>query len=333
MKISRGQWTAVIILLVALIFPIFVLSDRDSSQQEEYYLKNFRNNPNRKKGGFVFLRNDRGSMKKNRDGADRVDVVPENPFGEREDYSIPKLFLFVPLVGAWMAALVLVREVSPRVITIVSTSCRCISEFTRRMSERTASLQEKNRKHVSSQLKRKRSSSKRKERTQDLAASDQSISPSLVEIATMGSDNDFDNSGEFNSSGGTSLFSSFRRAKTVVASNSKHKQRNHTILREPSPLRGSPSKHKHATKLRRPIDDSERRHEAHGDLNSRHHRSHEMEYNKHDRRRHEHGNETCHESSGRSGHTAVKYTCHGHREDHLSPLEKKLSNGSQRRHR
>jgi hypothetical protein len=29
----------------------------------------------------------------------------------------------------------------------------------------------------------------------------------------------------------------------------------------------------------------------------------------------------------------VKYTCHGHREDHLSPLEKKLSNGSQRRHR
>jgi hypothetical protein len=135
MKISRGQWTAVIILLVALIFPTFVLSDRDSSQQEEYYLKNFRNNPNRKKGGFVFLRNDRGSMKKNRDGADRVDVVPENPFGEREDYSIPKLFLFVPLVGAWMAALVLVREVSPRVITIVSTSCRCISEFTRRMSE------------------------------------------------------------------------------------------------------------------------------------------------------------------------------------------------------
>lgn len=164
-----------------------------------------------------------------------------------------------------------------------------------------------------------------------LAASDQSISPSLVEIANMESDNEFDNSGEFNSSGGTSLFSSFRRAKTVVASNSKHKQRNN-LLREPSPARGSPSKHKHATRQRRTIDDSERRYEARGDPNSRHHRSHEMEYNKHDGRRHEHGSETCHESSGRSGHDAVKYKS-SHREAHLSPLEKKLSNGSQRRHR
>jgi hypothetical protein len=329
---------ATIILPVAVIaltfFPTCVLSDRDSSQQEEYYLKNFKNNPNKNRGSFVFLRNDRDS-KKNRQGAGRVDVVPENPYGEREDNTIPKLLLFVPLVGAWMAALVLVREVSPRVISIVSMSCRHISEFTRRMSERTASMQEKNRLHIS-RLKRMSSSSKRKERTQELASSEQSISPSLIDIANMDSDNEFDNSGEFNSSG-TSLFSSFRRAKTVVASNSKHKKHNHnnTILREPSPARGSPSKHKHATRLRRPMDekyDIEGRYETHGD-HSRHHRTHEIEYNKHDKHRHEHKSEICHESSGRIGHHVKAKSSRGQDDDHLSPLEKKLSNGSPRRHR
>lgn len=325
----RKQKAAVFFILAAIFLPTCVLSDRDSSPQEEYYLKNKKGGF---KGGFKFLRNDIGS-RKNTGGAVPVDIVPHNAYGEQDDYSIPKLLLFLPLVGAWMAALVLVQQVSPRATSVVSMICRHISEFTNRMSERTAAMNEKNRQQLSS-MKRKNSSAKRRERNEGLAASDQSISPSLIEIANMGSD-EFDSSTDFENSGGTSLFSSFRRAKTVVASNSKRQERNH-LLREPSPTRGSPSKNKHATRMRRSVTERNKEHGSDRRYNNRdderqHHRRGE-EYHKHEKLHQANRTEERHaHSTHRSDHAKSKSS---RMHEDLSPLEKKLSNnGSQRRTR
>lgn len=318
---------ATVLVTVAIFPPTCVLADRDSSQQEEYYLKNFRSNPN-KKGGFKFLRKKTGNSAP-------VDVVPQTPFGERDDYSIPKMLLFLPLVGAWMATLVLLRQVSPRVPSVISMICRHISEFTRRMSERTAAMHDKNMQQKS-RMKRSNSSAKRRERPQESAASEQSISPSLLEIANMASDSDFDNSTDFENSGGTSLFSSFRRAKTVVASNSKRQERSN-LFREPSPSRASSSKHKHATRMRRHINHRSDQHGEHESTrrSNPHHRDkrhHEMSYHKHEK-----GQiraEMNHESSPKhsTGHVKSK-SSRSHEEHNMSPLEKKLSSGSRTRKR
>jgi hypothetical protein len=322
--LNPQQWQKMVIamlLLIAATLPACVLSDRDSSPQEEYYIKNFRNNPNKKGSKFRYIRNDnRGAP---------VDIVPQSPYGEMEDTSIPNFLLFIPLVGAWMAALVLIRQVSPGAATIVSKICRKISEYTRTVSERTAAMHEKNK-----SMKRKDSSSRRRDRNHDLVASDQSISPSLIEIATV--DEEFNNSCDFDNSGGTSLFSSFRRAKTVVASNLKHER--HNVLREPSPSRRSPSKHKPApTRLRRSSNEKREHHELDYERYNRHtekiesneRESHQREYNKNHKHHREQHVSLAHKSEHVKSKPSHKHDYH----DSMSPLEKKLSNGSQKRSR
>ena len=209
-----------------------------------------------------------------------------------------------------MAALILICRVSPRASTVVSYVCRHISEVTRTLSERTAAMHETNK-----SFKRKGSSSVRRKYNQELVASDQSISPSLLDIANMTSDDE-----GLDDSAGESLFSSFRRAKTVIVSNSKRDRGN--VLREPSPHRRvSPSRHKHkqSTRQRRPYD----RNCAHHMSEKRYHsRSHQKKYKA--------------EEKYNDGNDEMQYTCSSRIEQvkskssqgydtNMSPLEKKLS--------
>lgn len=245
---------------------------------------------------------------------------------------MPKILLVVPLVGAWMAALILIREVSPRATTFVSVICRRISDFTRTLSERAAVAHEQNHRRVP-HVKRKDSSNRRRERSnQEMVASDRSISESLMEIASIESDNDLDTSGDFDNSGGKSIFSSFGRAKTVVASNLRREQR--SVLREPSPSRGSPSKHKHSTRMRRTATDREHQHHRNYGRQNRYDTDERMprqeEYTKHDKRRA--SNIEHRDSSGRKNeHLKSKQIRQHEHEANVSPLEKKLSGGSHKR--
>lgn len=282
---------------------------------QEYYLNNFRNKP--KHGEFKFIQNGSSSLKKKRYP---VDIVPHNPYGDKEDHSIPKFLLFAPFVGAWMAALILISRVSPRASTIVSHVCRHISEATRTLSERTAAMHERNK-----SFKRKGSSSVRRERNQELVASDQSISPCLLDIAKMTSDEEgLDDSGD-----GTLSFS-FRKAKTVIVSNSKGERGK--ILREPSPHhRSSPSKqkHKHATRQRlsndrnltHEINDHKSMRQNHSEKRDHSH-SQQKEFKAH--KKHNSGNKEMHNASSRIGRMKSKSShMYG---TNMSPLEKKLSN-------
>lgn len=312
---------AVALFLAAAILPTIIHADRAVSEQEEYYIKNFRNNPNRRE--FMFVRNNRSS---NKNGRNAVDIHHDNPYGDQEDYSIPKGLLFVPLVGVWIAVLILIRHSSPQVITMLSMVCRRISEFTRNMSEKTAAMHERNQHRISDARMRAKYSSKRAERNIELSSS-------LSEIANLTSDEEFGSEGQ-------PRFSSFSVAKTVVASNFHHHEPR-KVLREPSPPRreGHHSKHnKHAPpRLRRGNDSGDRHHNRHS--------HHENSYNKQDRhgdertKMHSHHGESHRqtEAEGSSSHRQTKSHLSSSSKltaDNLSRLEKKLSDGSHtRRHR
>lgn len=311
-----------------------VLADRDGSEQEQYYLKNFRNKHGN--GEFLFLRN-RDSLRKDTVGG-VVDIIPHNPYGEHEDHSIPKVLIVVPLVAAWIALLILISHSTPQAATVVSTVCRQISEFTRTLSDRTAAMHDRNRQSMSEIDRKIKPSSKRRGRNQQFAASDQSISPSLIEIANMASDSD---DGEPYKFDGHSTFSSIGRAKTVVVSNTNH----HNVLREPSPPRESYSKHSsihHAPSRLRQSNDNE--HD--GDRNHQRYIEHDKKggshgetfkrYNTHTTDYHGYRPEPT--SRGSSGHDRGHAKSHespsnNHRTHNLTPLEKKLSAGSRKRSR
>ena len=320
------------IVLIAILLPACVLSDRESSEQEEYYLKNYRNNPKRS-GRFMFVRNNKVSRGKDREA---LDIVAHNHFDEQEDYTIPKILLFVPLVGAWMAVLVLVREVSPRATTLVSIICRRISDFTKSLSERTAALHEQNHRRIP-RVKRKDSSRRRERNQEEMASSVRSLSESLMEIASIKSDDELDTSCDFDNSGSISIFSSFRRAKTVVASNIKResnmKREQGSLLREPSPLRGSPSKNK-PTRMRRTSTCRENAHYRHYDRHDQCDTDERMSHqNEHTKRDKSHRNNIEYRDSSRryNRHVKSKQLHTNEHEANVSPLEKKLSSGSHKR--
>lgn len=320
-------------VVVAVFLPasIFVcssvLADRDGSEQEQYYLKNFRNKNGN--GEFLFLRN-RDSLRKDQVRG-VVDILPHNPYGEHEDHSIPTVLIVVPLLAAWIALLILISHSTPQVATVISNLCRQISEFTRTLSDRMAAMHDRNRQSLPEVDRKTKSTSKRRERNQQFASSDPSISPSLIEIANMAYESD---DGEF----GQSTFSSLGRAKTVVASNTNH----HNVLREPSPLRESYSKHSsihHAPSRIRQSNDNEH------DVGRNHQRSIEQDkkggghrdtvkrYNKHANDHHGYRPETpCRGSSGHDrGHAKYHYSpSNKHRTHDLTPLEKMLSAGKKK---
>ncbi|KAL3803320.1 hypothetical protein HJC23_009284 [Cyclotella cryptica] len=315
-----------------LVYPT-VLADRDGSEQEQYYLKNFRNRDSN--GEFLFIRN-RDSLRKGQVGG-AVDIVPHNPYGEHEEHSIPKVFIFVPLLAAWIALVILVSHSTPQAAPVISAICRKISEFTRTWSERTAAMQERNRQSMSGIHRRIKPSSKRKDRSQQIISSDPSISPSLIEIANMASDSD---DGEPTKFDGQSTSSSFGRAKTVVVSNTNHRN----VLRDPSPPRESHPKLSSMHALPRLRQSNDNAHD--GD------RNHQKRIG-HDKKGGNHGNEfkrnIKHANDYHSYRPEVPYRGasdldhghvtsrdslpHKHKTHNLTPLEKKLSAGSHKRSR